>query len=201
MAKVTQAKREAWLARLTDRLRPYFIKKGYTIPNNVRVACGWPSRGGLALKRRVGGQCWSAEVSGDKTFEIFITPTIDDEMYVAAILAHELIHATVGLKAGHGPVFKKCATAIGLEGPMRSTVASEMFKRAVQPMINRIGDYGHASLNGKAQVAGAPKKQTARLIKVTCASCDYTVRITRKWLDDPGAPICPTHNKSMVEEG
>ena len=204
MAKITQAKREAWLARLTDRLRPHFLAAGYTIPDNVRVACGWPSRGGLALKRRVGGQCWSAKVSGDGTFEIFISPTIDDRMDVASILAHELVHATVGIQAGHGPVFKQCATAIGLEGPMRSTVASEAFKRAVQPMLNRMGDYGHASLGGDAQVAGAPKKQAARLLKVVCRhrgdECGYTVRITRKWLD-AGAPICPLHDESMIEVG
>ena len=32
MAKITQAKREAWLARLTDRLRPHFLAAGYTVP-------------------------------------------------------------------------------------------------------------------------------------------------------------------------
>tara|TARA_R110002020_G_scaffold270096_1_gene485428 strand:- start:306 stop:911 length:606 start_codon:yes stop_codon:yes gene_type:complete len=200
MAKITQAKREAWLARLTDRLRPYFAKHGYTIPEKVRVSCGWPSRGGLAPQRRVGGQCWYADSSSDNTAEIFISPTIDDKMDVAHILAHELVHATLGPGFGHGPTFRKCATAIGLEGPMRSTVAGDAFKRAVQPMLNRMGDYGHASLGSKTEVAGAPKKQTARLIKVKCATCDYTVRITRKWLDNPGPPICPTHNKTMVEE-
>jgi len=200
MAKITQAKREAWLARLTDRLRPHFLAAGYTIPDKVRVSCGWPSSGGLAPLRRVGGQCWYADNSADNTAEIFISPTIDDPMDVAHILAQELVHATLGPGYGHGPVFKKCATAIGLEGPMRSTVASEAFKRAVQPMLNRLGDYGHASLGGDAKVAGAPKKQAARLLKVVCpwATCDYTVRITRKWLD-AGAPICPLHDKPMME--
>ena len=122
-------------------------------------------------------------------------------MDVAHILAHELVHATLGPGYGHGPVFRKCATAIGLEGPMRSTVASAAFKRAMQPVLNRLGDYGHASLGGDAKVVGAPKKQAARLLKVVCAwaTCDYTVRITRKWLD-AGAPICPLHDKPMMED-
>jgi hypothetical protein len=191
MAKrITEAKREVWLARLTDRLRPHFAAVDYTIPDNVRVSCGWPSRGGDAPRRRVGGQCWHPDCSSDNTIEIFISPTIDDRMDVAHILAHELIHATVGNEAGHGPIFRACATAIGLEGPMRSTEPSEAFKRALQPILQRMGDYAHASLNSKK--SGGTKKQTTRLKKVTCRSCGYVARVTQTWIDLSGPPICPT---------
>jgi hypothetical protein len=30
------------------------------------------------------------------------------------------------------------------------------------------------------------------MLKCECSTCGYTVRITRKWLDAAGPPICPT---------
>jgi hypothetical protein len=35
-------------------------------------------------------------------------------------------------------------------------------------------------------------KQGTRMLKCDCSACGYTVRITRKWLDAAGPPICPT---------
>lgn len=39
------------------------------------------------------------------------------------------------------------------------------------------------------------KKQRGRLIKCICTAegCGYTVRVTRKWIVDPGPPHCPVH--------
>lgn len=42
-------------------------------------------------------------------------------------------------------------------------------------------------------ITNAPKKQTTRLLKVSCSECGYTARVTRKWLDKAGAPLCPDH--------
>jgi hypothetical protein len=44
----------------------------------------------------------------------------------------------------------------------------------------------------------APGKQSTRLIKLTAACCGYTVRTTRKWVDQ-GYPLCP-HGQPMHEE-
>ncbi len=30
-----------------------------------------------------------------------------------------------------------------------------------------------------------------RMLKACCGDCAYTVRVTRKWLDEAGAPLCP----------
>lgn len=38
--------------------------------------------------------------------------------------------------------------------------------------------------------ASARKKVGSRLIKCSCPACDYTVRVTRQWLDQ-GCPTCP----------
>lgn len=39
--------------------------------------------------------------------------------------------------------------------------------------------------------------KAGRLLKVTCPTCGYVVRTTRKWLETAGAPICPVHRQSM----
>jgi hypothetical protein len=44
-------------------------------------------------------------------------------------------------------------------------------------------------------VGGGPKKQATRQLKVACPNLHgdkpYIVRMTRKWLDELGAPFCP----------
>ena len=107
-------------------------------------------------------------------------------------LAHELVHATG--RHGHGSHFAKLARAIGLEGKMTATTEGEAFKQAVAPILEAVGPYPHAELSKKART-----KQGTRLIKLQCPTCPYTVRITRKWLDEVGAPACPSHGDDMKE--
>jgi hypothetical protein len=57
------------------------------------------------------------------------------------VLAHELVHATVGTAAGHGKPFKQCALKIGLQGPMRATTAGPEFRAWTEALIGRIGPY------------------------------------------------------------
>lgn len=186
MAKDTNQvrNREDWLRLMADSMAPWFTEKGYTMPN-IRMAIGFPSTG--ARGRRI-GECWDATASEDGTFEILIRPDQSDPVEVAAILAHELCHAVVGIEAGHGPKFKKAAHAIGLEGPMRSTRAGEAFKQALAPILERLGPLPHARLAGMSGTG--PKKQKTRLIKAHCETCGYTVRVTRLWIEAAGPPRC-----------
>ena len=185
--------REDWLKAGMVALRAHFATCGYTVPDNVRATCGFPSRGALSARKRTIGQCWDQEASAGAVFEVFISPVVADSCEVLAILAHELVHATVGLKAGHGKAFKQCATAIGLAGKMTSTTAGESFKRYASDLAGRIGEYPHAKLDPRVGV----KKQSTRLIKCACEECGYTVRVARTWLENAGAPICPLDKQSM----
>lgn len=108
--------REQWLTDGVSRLRELFKIKGFHIPENIKVTCGFPSTNGTARKSRTIGQVWDKTQSSADVYEIFISPTIDNAASVLATLAHELVHVVVGLKAGHGKMFKQCALAIGLEG-------------------------------------------------------------------------------------
>jgi hypothetical protein len=183
--------RQQWLEKAVDALRNLFERKGFDVPANVRVSIGWPK--GSHGKGRAIGQCWGYEGSSDKHNEIFISPEIADvSEYVIATLAHELVHATVGIKAGHKAPFKRVALAIGLEGAMTATVAGEELTQWALGVIARIGKIPAGSLSPAQR-----KKQSTRLLKCECADCGYTVRVTRKWVENAGEPICPTDKISM----
>lgn len=109
---------------------------------------------------------------------------------IAAILAHELVHAAVGITAGHGRAFKRIAIGLGLVGPMRATTPGDAFLAAVAPILTETGPLPHARLDTGGETT-APRKQAARMLKCECQTCGYTVRTARKWLETAGAPLCP----------
>src|SRR3546814_1777644 len=98
---------------------------------------------------------------------------------IAAILAHELVHAAVGIPAGHGKAFKRAALGLGLVGPMRATTPGEAFLAAIAPILESVGPLPHARLDTDGE-STAPKKQKTRMLKCECATCGYTVRTARR---------------------
>lgn len=193
-AKLTHATREAWLNAATEITRPLFKEAGYEVPKTVHVTCGWPSRGGEGNRKRTIGQCWPEQASEDKACQIFISPVLKDTVDVLATHVHELVHAVVGCKHGHKSPFKKCAVAVGLEGKMTATHAGENLKKQIAAWSAKLGEYPHPMLRPGFRLG---KKQTTRLIKCECDQCGYNVRVTRKWLDEAGAPYCPCNKKAM----
>jgi hypothetical protein len=197
----THKHREPWLHSATEKFRPIFAKNGGNIPTNIRVACGFPSVGGRSgLRNQRIGECWPGSASKDGCWEILISPTLAEPARVLDVLAHELIHATVGLDKGHKGPFRELALAIGLTGKMTATVAGEAFKRSIVPILESLGPYPHAELDtrldlidpgaGEPRLSSGPRTQTTRLLKVMC-HCGYTARVTLKWLDEAGPPHCP----------
>ena len=83
---------------------------------------------------------------------------------------------------------------------MRSTVPGDAFKRFLQPVLATIGDYPHGAL-GKAVpvIIGGPKPKPARLKKVYCRSCSYTMRVTQKWIVT-AIPKCPSLDCELCGE-
>lgn len=196
MTKTAFETRENWLLVCIEKLRPDFIEVGSTIPDKVRASCGWPSKSGLAQKKRRIGEAWSASCSGDETFEVFISPVLKDGRLVLATLVHELVHCAVGVEKGHKGPFKKIALAIGLEGKMTETTAGEALLKRIDVIIAEVGTYPHAELKS----SNAPKKQGTRMLLVKCPDCGYQVRTTKKWLE-VGVPTCPCSVLMEVEDG
>lgn len=178
--------REAWLERLVAALRPAFADLGYPLPERIRVSCGWPSRGGTARNRKAIGQAWSPKCSADGTHETFLSPVLGTAEDVGHVLVHELVHHAVGVEAGHKGPFRKLAVAIGLEGKMTATVAGEALRQRLHGLAEELGPYPHAALSA----LDGRKKQSTRMLKVTCEDCGCIVRMTRTSIEDVGVPTC-----------
>jgi hypothetical protein len=184
--------REDWLNRIAQLMRPMFSGAGAELPERFRVTMS------LTPRKKAIGVCYDKKASADETYEILIRLDRHDPIDVAAILAHELVHAAVGVKAGHGPKFAKVARVIGLEGKMTATVPGAAFKAAVEPLVAAVGPFPHAPLDWSGEKSG-PKKQKGRLLKVKCAECGLVVRQTRVWIDKVGPVHCPVHGVMGVD--
>lgn len=183
--------RQRWLEQATADLRKLFHDKGYTVPKNVRVSIGW----GYGGADKIAGQCWPEIASSDKHIEIFIAPSCKDGVTIVATLTHELVHAVVGNKAGHKGPFKQCAVALGLKGKMTATTAGEELKAWAVAWCKKHGAYPAGSLSKDK----GRKKQSTRLLKCECGECGYTVRVTKKWLDEAGAPYCGVKSHGRMD--
>lgn len=182
----THETREQWLNAFVGKARSQFAAAGYPLPEKVRVSVGFPSTGSRG--NRI-GECWSNEASEDGYFEIFLRPSLVSASRMADVLTHELVHAAVGLEAGHGAAFKSCANAIGLTGKMRSTVASEAWYRWALPILTELGPMPYGVLNdGKSS---APPKQKTNLLKVECPACGWLARVTNKHIEPHSHLNCP----------
>jgi len=195
MQRVNIDSREDWLNAAVLALRPIFEAAGYPLADKIRASCGWP--GGGSRHKRI-GECWAQQCSGDGSFEMFISPVLADRERVLDVLVHELCHVAVGIAEGHRAKFAKCARALHLKGPWRSTSAGEGFAQAVAvPVFAFVGAaYPHAAMAAGSANTG-PKKQGTRMRKCECSDCGYTCRTTAKWLESHGAPICPCNQEPM----
>lgn len=190
--------REQWLAAALIPIKKLFAAAKYTVPE-LRVACGWPSHGGTSRKKRCIGEAWSTEASADGLPQIFISPYLADPVEpcgVLATLVHEVVHATVGNKEKHNKVFGKCARAVGLEGKLTATTASQILIADFKDWMAELGDYPHAKLD---LTCSPIKKQTTRMIKLECQECGYVARTSKKWIDDVGPAHCPKHGEMTFE--
>lgn len=102
-------------------------------------------------------------------------------------IAHELVHATVGVEAGHKGKFRMCAEAIGFEGPMTTTPAGERMRYIIGEIVKKHGEFPAGALSVSDR-----KKQKTRFLKCECMDCGYIVRTTKMWIESSGTPICPT---------
>lgn len=192
--------REGWLHAATREMAPTFKELGAPLPPKIRIAIGFPSAG---LRGRAIGECWDKKCSEDDHFEIFIRPDYSDHenftMQVLATLAHELIHAALGIEEGHGPNFKRVYKAIGLAGRATATYAGPDFIEWMKLVIPKIGEIPHGIMQSDRGVSTRKKKQKNRYHKCACPECGYTVRAAKKWLE-LGPPCCPFHGE-MTSDG
>ena len=167
---------------LVDKIKAYTISVGAPLAGD--------------RKGRVGGVCY---YQSDKPDQIYISPRYDRDVDILRVLLHEIIHVAAP-EAGHKGLFRKIALAVGLEAPMKSTPASPVLLKELEALAQELGPFPHQALGGGGKTGDKKKKQSTRLIKVTCKMCDYNVRMTKKWIEELGPPACPLHEFQLEME-
>jgi hypothetical protein len=188
--------REEWLVAGIEEVRSLFDLNTKPLPKNIRVSCGFPS---TAMRSGAIGECWIDKCSADGAFEILIHPKLADPVKVFEVLIHELCHATAGA-FNHGVMFQRIAASMNLKplgtgrNAWKSTEGDGNFVAAYGDIIASLGAYPHAELKAERQT----KKQGTRLLKASCPSCGYTVRLTHKWAAQ-GMPTCVCGTEFQLE--
>jgi hypothetical protein len=181
-AAPSYATREEWLSVFVKYMRPVFTAAGSPLPERIRISCAFPVRTTKAI-----GQILSHRLSADRTREIFISPVLSDAARVCDVVIHELVHAALPEKCGHGKEFRRLALKLGLTGKMTATIAGDRLRAWLENIIPVfLGPYPHS----KVASLDVGRKQTTRLIKLQCPVCEVIIRTTRQWLAETGAPIC-----------
>ncbi len=189
--------REAWLLFAIGHLAPIFSEKGYSIPR-VRVSCGVPA---TAKRGSAVGQCWPTSKSADQVNEIYVSPVHVEPIDVLDTLTHELVHAVDDCKHGHGEVFKKIATDVGLIGKMREARAGPQLRPRLETIAATltadIGPYPRAKLSVHGAIYASQSKKPAR---AKCPHCSFRVSMLRQYLKY-GPPVCPKDMVPMEKTG
>lgn len=176
--------REEWLTAAIKLVQPHFKAADAPLPKKLRVTVSFPY--GVRGGSNVIGQHFPVGMSKDESHEVIVHPALDDANKVLGVLIHELCHAAAPAGAGHGPEFARIGHALKLEGkPTVMGSGPDFNKLIAKPIIAEIGKYPHAALIARS------KKQSTRLIKCECSGCGYIARVSSKWLNQTGAPLCP----------
>lgn len=196
--------REGWLSALVESMRPLFVAAGHPLPEAVLVSFGFPSKGGMSRKKRTIGQCWSHTVCEDKvTPHVFLHPELPAHDKSPAspaadeVLAHELVHAAVGVECKHRGAFKRCALAIGLEGKMTSTRPSAELHAFLGELTAALGECPHKRLSPGST---GPKGKGRMLKMECCCSGGRPIRVSRQQ-GERGGYLCELCGESWVMEG
>lgn len=176
--------REQWLTEAASRLAPAFKPWGF---GKFRVTCGWPCVSALSPRRKRIGECHYPTSSADGTHELFISPSLAKPEDVVGTLAHELAHVVAGHKAAHGKGFVRVCKAVGLtKGKAVSAEPGERLAAEIAKWLPSLGPYPHAALVPARKIRTTPPSS----VGLECPDCECRVTMSRKMLDDFGAPTC-----------
>jgi len=182
--------RELWLIKATNILRTRWASMGVTVPDDVKVTCGFP--GGGSPRRRI-GECWPRGRSAANVNEVMISPVLDRPLDVLDVLGHELLHAADDCKSGHGAAFTANSKRVGYSGGKHSKIVTPEAVALVQVMLEKLGAYPHAKVELTAKKRNA--SHGLHKLECGCGNCSY---MTAKKIEEFGFPVCGACEEPMV---
>jgi hypothetical protein len=196
---------EAWLRELTNALRPDFEKIGYKLPEQIRFDFGFTSHG---KRKGPAGEFFDGNAASDGWSKAIIRCDKAEIEAVTGSLAHQLVHAAVGRKAGHGKAFRDCALRFGLDGKMREAMPGPKLRERLHALAEQLGPFPHGAMDfaqsgheDDVRPVDRKPKQRTRMLKCECLNkgCGYPCRTTAKWLRI-AVPECPVCKQPMWHE-
>jgi hypothetical protein len=143
--------REDWLNKVADfiydKIEEEFVP---VVPReNIKLSIGFMPNGagGSAI-----GVCHYENHSQGNFREIFIKPTLGASTLVecietAQVVAHEVTHAILPVKTGHGPKFARIIkNYLGAEGKPTATTAGPQFTLMIKDFIEELGYLPHSKM-------------------------------------------------------
>lgn len=134
MRPVRSPRRELWLARAVEELRPILAPDALP-PIVVRTDLKIVGPTGPA-----NGCCWDDAPE----CRIDIAAELDDRAEILAVLLHELVHAAVGPDLGHNGAFRPLFVRVGFVGMPTGYEASQELQKRLQEVARRLGPYPKA---------------------------------------------------------
>jgi hypothetical protein len=149
-----------------------------------------------------------------------------DPTQIAGTTLHELAHVIAGYGAGHGPDWRSACSRVGLRRALaagqfhclanmtpdvRNFVAGLDRPGDGEPLVSRLNGLvptgGFSATRPRPcgaaiGVRGGTSRGVgsgSRLKKVSCGDCGYIARVTGKWIEKSGPPLCPCNSEPMTE--
>lgn len=101
-------------------------------------------------------------------------------------MAHELLHAAVGVQHKHKGLFIVGMKHLDLVGKPTMAYPGEKLLKEIEAITKAVGPYPHKALNPIAHLVKKPEWA----IKLVCPDCDCNFRISRCWIEQSGYPLC-----------
>lgn len=142
----------------------------------TKVTCGYSPTGNVGRRKIVLGSCFPKGASENWLYnEIFISPVESDSVKILDTLTHEMVHAIDNCKNGHNTRFWSLCCDIGLnKGKPTTASANDQLLQKLKSIAETLGKYPHDA------IIINKKTQSTRNIKVSCNSCNFSFRTSRK---------------------
>lgn len=191
--------REEWLQKAANLWRGRFLRAGYDVPE-FHVSVSFP----LKAKKTTRGQCWKSTASEDGKCHVLLRPSLSDGVTTFLVLGHEMIHVLLDCEDGHGGRFIETARAVGLLKPWTTATPGPELQEWAEAQLTALPPYAAVFARFREEILGDPTKQPTGTRRSSnnadlyeCPETGYRARVTKKWADQYGAPICPSCMERM----
>ena len=145
--------RAAWLQAAVAEVSGYFNALGSPLAERIQITIASTSMGNQ-YRTLIGQCCDTSRSTGVKSFDIIVSPTVNDSFSALGTLIHELCHVAAGIAEGHKGQFEVLARGMMLEGPLNSTTVGEAFRSVMEPVIRKLGEYPRRNTEGRKKSLG-----------------------------------------------